>query len=280
MLTSRIFYFIFIQIENQPGFLGVICQDFPADFFCHYHTGREEERVEDQLEKVAASYDRAIEAGRGAGNPYENLPPHIKEHPHYHLWQKCVQGGASDSARGEIRGFLAPERGMRFVDLGCCLNFMLAGYKDWPSLYYGVDISARTIDLLRSFARKNSLVAGDFLCASMHNTPYPDDFFDIGACVGSLEYFERDFVRQSLLEFHRIMRAGGRFVLDIPNVGSGEAQVAALVEEYLGRPDKFDLNPGEFESLLGDFFAVRKKEACGAMIQYFLTVKKTGALYV
>ena len=75
----------------------------------------------------------------------------------------------------------------------------------------------------------------------MHETQYDIDFFDIGECVGSLEYFEKDFVQQTVAEFHRIIKPNRRFVLDIPNVGSPEFEITKLIEEYLGRPDKFDL---------------------------------------
>ena len=62
-------------------------------------------------------------------------------------------------------------------------------------------------------------------------------FFDIGECVGSLEYFAKEFVQQAVTEFARIMKSNGRFVLDIPNIGSPEFEIAKLIEEYLGRQD-------------------------------------------
>lgn len=93
----------------------------------------------------------------------------------------------SDSGRKEIVEYLAPKARMKFIDLGCCLNFMFRGYKDWPSTYYGVDISSKTIKLLHEFAEKNELTVGDLYCESMHETPYDTGFFDIGECIGSLE---------------------------------------------------------------------------------------------
>ena len=227
-----------------------------------------------QLEQVAASYDRAIELGRDH-DAYANLPPSITNHPYYPLFQRMRDSGAlSDSARAEIAAYLAPEPGMRFIDLGCCVNLMFAGYADWPSIYYGVDISAKTVSLLQGYAAKHRLPVGDLHCGSMHETPYEADFFDIGACVGSLEYFEADFVRQCVQEFHRIMKPGGRFVLDIPNVGSPECEICGLIEAHLGRPDRFNLSVAAFESLLNGFFDTHHKEVVGPMIQYFLVCRK------
>lgn len=230
--------------------------------------------MNNHLEQIAASYDRGIELGRD-GDPYANLPPSITGHPFYPLFQRMRETNTfSDSARREIGEYLAPEPGMRFIDLGCCLNLMFAGYQDWPSTYYGVDISRKTIDLLRGYAAKNRLPVGDLYCGSMHETPYEADFFDIGECVGSLEYFEADFVRQCIREFHRVMKSGGRFVLDIPNLGSPECEICGLIEAHLGRPDRFDLSIESFEALIGDFFAIHHKEVVGPMIQYFLVCRK------
>ena len=191
-----------------------------------------------QLELVAESYDKGIELGKKGIDLYDSLPSDITSHPHYPLFEQMRMNETfSDSARKEIVEYLAPKAGMRFIDLGCCLNLMFAGYKDWPSTYYGVDISSKTIALLQEYVRKNCLTVGDLYCGSMHETPYDTSFFDIGECVGSLEYFAKEFVQQAVTEFARIMKSNGRFVLDIPNIGSPEFEIAKLIEEYLGRQD-------------------------------------------
>lgn len=227
-----------------------------------------------QLELVAKSYDKGIDLGRKGIDSYGSLPSYITDHPYYPLFEQMRMGESlSDSARKEIAGYLAPEAGMKFIDLGCCLNLMFAGYKDWASTYYGVDISSKTITLLQEYTEKNHLTVGGLHCCSMHETPYSSNFFDIGECVGSLEYFEKDFVQQAVAEFSRIMKPNGRFVLDIPNTGSPEFEITSLIEEYLGRQDQFDLLAEEFETILDAFFIINKKEIVGPMIQYFLVAR-------
>ncbi len=228
-----------------------------------------------QLELIAKSYDKGIELGKKGIDLYDNFPSYITSHCNYPLFEQMrMNETLSDSARKEIVEYLAPKVGMRFIDLGCCLNLMFAGYKDWRSTYYGVDISSKTIELLREYVEKNCLIVGDLYCCSMHETPFDTSFFDIGECVGSLEYFEKGYVQQAVAEFSRIMKSNGRFVLDIPNIGSPEFEITKLIEEYLGRQDQFDLSEEEFDTILNDYFIIDKKEIVGPMIQYFL-IRKT-----
>lgn len=227
-----------------------------------------------QLELIAKSYDKGIDLGRKGIDSYDNFPSYITNHPNYPLFEQMRMETHSDSARKEIVEYLAPKAGMKFIDLGCCLNLMFAGYKEWPSLYYGVDISSKTIELLQEYTEKNYFIVGDLSCCSLHETPYDTNNFDIGECVGSLEYFEEDFVQQAVVEFSRIMKPNGRFILDIPNVGSPEFEITKLIEEYLGRRDLFNLSAEEFENILDAYFVIHKKETVGPMLQYFLVSKK------
>lgn len=232
--------------------------------------------MESHLALIAESYDRTIELGRRGIDSYGHLPEHITNDPDYPLFVKArAEGADSDSGRREIKDYLSPAADMMFIDLGCCLNLMFNEYDEWPSLYHGVDISKETIALLGEFVANRHLSVGSLYCGSIHETPFDDNYFDIGACIGVLEYFEKDFVKESLVEAHRIMKPNGRFVLDIPDNEHPMRRFMKLIEAHMGRPDRFDMSPSEFEPLLQDYFEVEKKEsiAAVAMIQYFLRCK-------
>lgn len=223
--------------------------------------------MENQLELVAKSYDKGIEFGKRGINLYNDLPEYITNDPDFPKWkQECAQG---DSGCKEIEEYLLPHTNMKFIDLGCCLNLMFRGYDKWPSLYHGVDISNKTIQLLNKFVAEKNLSIGALFCGSIHETPFDDDYFDIGACIGVLEYFEKDFVEKAIIEVHRMIKPNGKFVLDIPNIGDPTCRIMMLIEEHLGRPDKFNMSSQEFENLLQNYFVIEKKDI-GAMIQYFL----------
>lgn len=231
--------------------------------------------MENQLELVAKSYDRCIILGRsGIDSEY---PEHITNDPDYPSFLKATSEGLdSDSGRNEVRDYLSPALNMNYVDLGCCLNLMFRGYDRWPSTYHGVDISSETIKLLHEFVAKENLSIGTLFCGSIHETPFEDNSFDIGGCIGVLEYFERNFVEKALVEAHRIMKHNARFVLDIPNNENPMRRFMSLIEEHRGCPNRFDMSPKEFNNLLQNYFEIDKNEKIDsvAMIQYFLRCKK------
>lgn len=231
--------------------------------------------MENQLKLISKSYDKAIDFGRRGIDLYEDLPEHIRNHPDYPMFQRLkMEGLFSDSERKEIKEYLSPDANMKFIDLGCCLNLMFNGYDKWLSTYHGVDISSKTIQLLNEFVTEKKLPIGTLYCGSIHETPFEDNYFDIGACVGILEYFEKEFVEEAIIEAHRITKPYGKLVLDIPNFDSPVVRIMMLIEEHLVRPDKFNMSSQEFEVMLQDYFEIEKKEKVVGMIQYFLICKK------
>lgn len=106
--------------------------------------------MDKHLESIAKSYDRAIDLGRKElPDQYSTLPKYIIDDENYGRY-KLIKKNSEGSECNQIKRYLKPKKNMKFVDLGCCLNLMLKGYEKWKSLYYGVDISEKTIELLTS----------------------------------------------------------------------------------------------------------------------------------
>lgn len=216
--------------------------------------------MKNHLQLIAESYDKAVDYGRKGIDLYKSLPAHITGNPDYLKWQKEVEKGPGGSENKAIKDYLSPDRDMKFVDLGCSLNLMFHGYHEWPSTYYGVDISVKTTQLLREYAAKRDILVGSLHCGSIDQTPFEDNCFDIGACIGVLEYFAKDYVEKAIMEAHRILKPGGRFVLDIPNTASPGGRIMMMIEEHMGRPDLFDLPPDKFEKMLTGYFEIAAKD--------------------
>ncbi|MBP1040203.1 class I SAM-dependent methyltransferase [Vagococcus sp. BWB3-3] len=231
--------------------------------------------MDKHLSTIASSYDQGITLGRKGVNLYENLPESITNHADFVAYQEwSLEEGTSDSQREEICDFLLPKTEMRFVDLGCCLNLMFNGYDRWPSTYYGVDISQETILLLREFIEKKQLKIGSLYLGSVHQTPFEMEYFDIGACIGVLEYFDKTFIEMSVKEMYRILKYDGKLVVDIPDINGNIYTIAKMIEAHLGRPNQFNISIREFENILAPYFKIEKREVVGPMIQYFLKRNK------
>jgi SAM-dependent methyltransferase len=78
--------------------------------------------------------------------------------------------------------------------------------------------------------------------------PFEDESFDLAVCVHVLEHIPDD--RQALREMHRVLRPGGRAVLQVPPSDLAET-----------REDPSVTDPGERERLFGQYDHVR---LCGA----------------
>ena len=217
--------------------------------------------MKNQLEQIAKSYDRHfIEYGNNDSLSYDNLPDYITSDPDYLAWKTEVESKETIGSGNneEVKDYLLPEKNMKFIQLGCSVNLMDKEYDKWASLYHGVDISHLTIEVLKNYVVKENLSVGSLHCGSIHETPYEDNYFDIGECIGVLEYYERDFVEKSIMEFHRIIKPNGKFVLDIPNGKSPSGRIMMLIEECMGRPDRFNLTSREFEDIVNKYFVIEK----------------------
>lgn len=230
--------------------------------------------MDKHLNLLAASYDKGIEYGSKGINLYDNLPDHIKAHKDYPKWDELMKNGhVPDSKRHEVKSFLDPKSNMKLVDLGCCLNLMFNDYDKWQSIYYGIDISPKTIELLEKTVEERGLVIGSLDCGSVHDTPYDNAFFDFATCIGILEYFEDSFVEQAIEEASRILKNKGKMVLDIPDQTSPIYSIIQLIEAHIGRPDKFNMSVESFELLLSKYFTIHDKTNEVGMIQYYLVKK-------
>ena len=222
----------------------------------------------EQIRKVAASYDRTIEFGMRAVDLYENLPAAITSHPAYSDFREAT-GCGSDSAA--VRRFLDPQAGMRFLDLGCAANIINYRTHEWPAEYFGVDSSEETVKLLRRHVRGNGISVGGIVKGMIDRLPFEDGFFQIAACIGVLEYYPIAYARESLPEIRRVMAAGGRLYVDVPNIDHPACEVMCMVEEHMGRPILLKEKREELDRLMTRLFEVSLTDASRVMSGYYLT---------
>lgn len=226
-------------------------------------TGR---TIEDQLRLIREAYDRTVEDHAKGLEEESFLPEAFKKSSEYVRFKGAEHACHSGDPR--IRDFLDPGTDMRFLDVGSCAN--LLGYRlhEWSSLYFGVDISPRLIAVVQDFVRSHDITIGGLHTAEAARLPFEYKFFDIAACIGVLEYYDTDYIGRSLTEIRRVLKSGGRFVVDMPNQDHSDFETMIRLEEFLGRP-RFHLPSRKaFEDRLHEDFEIAGIDDAGLMILY------------
>ncbi len=222
--------------------------------------------MDQRLAIVRAAYDRTVDEFRKGADPLRDVPDAIRESAFFRSFTSGPS--ASNSATADIKRYLRPRSGTRFLDVGCCAN--LANYRldSWPSTYYGVDISPALIEAMKGFASARGLSPGGLYVAEVRRLPFWDKFFDMAAAVGVFEYCSLRYIRGALGELNRVMKPGARLVVDIPNREHPYARDMARLERFLGRPIYLHFRK-KFENALAPYFSVDRVDDSQAMIKFF-----------
>jgi len=222
-----------------------------------------------QLERIRQAYDLTLEQYRTGTDELAGVPEAFKNSSEF---QSLMRKPGNNSGAPEDRQYLEPQPGMRFLDVGCSAN--LANYRldQWPSTYYGVDISPALIEAMQGFAASHQISIGGLRVAEAADLPFDADFFDIAAVIGVLEYCTPDYTERALVELNRVLKPDARVVLSIPNLAHPLVETMFQLEEYLGRPN-IPKSRAAFERLLTPLFAVDQSDDSGVELKYFVRAK-------
>jgi SAM-dependent methyltransferase len=225
-----------------------------------------------QLDTIKKAYDMTVEQYKKGINPLDNVPKEIKNSP---FCQSLMMDGEllGSSAAPDIREYLVPKSGMRFLDVGCSANIANYRLDQWPSTYYGVDISPRLIEAMKNFVKREQISIGGLYMAEVTKLPFEANFFNIAAVIGVLEYCTPKYIGKTLLELSRVLKPESRVVLDIPNEDHPYVGDMARLEKYLGRPN-FVHPRSEIEKLFTPLFLMEQIDDSRVMIKYFVRTIK------
>lgn len=226
----------------------------------------------DFLKNISEAYDLSLDRFYAGIDPLSLLPDNIKNSPGVRVIMEESGRSLLNSGSPDIKEYLLPETGMKFLDAGCCGNLAAYRLDKWQSLYYGVDISSKTIDAMKSFAAKHNIEIGGLYAADISSLPFDDSFFDIAAVIGVFEYCPMDYIANALTELNRVLKPGARVVSDFPNENHPHFNDMCRVEECLGRK-VIPKSGKEFEGILGKYFVMDRIDDDRVMVKYFLRKK-------
>lgn len=224
----------------------------------------------EQLNKIRQAYDLTVEYFNNRIDPMVNVPAEFKSSAKFKAFQE--DSDDCNSGADDIREFLKPEAGMNFLDMGCCANLVNYQLYNWPSKYYGIDISGSLINEMNLFVQRQGLNIGGLYVGEVSNLPFEDVFFDIATMIGVMEYWELDYIKSALEELNRVLKTEARLVVDLPNLDSQHCQTMFELEEYLNRPN-VEKPRKDFENILLQYFNADDVNDKHVMIKYFVKAK-------
>ena len=98
------------------------------------------------------------------------------------------------------------------LDIACGTGAWLEVLTDAGAKPHGIDISEKAVAVCQA-----RLPGGDFRVGVAEQLPYPDNYFDLVSCLGSLEHFLDQ--PGALREMVRVAKARALFLLVVPNAG-------------------------------------------------------------
>ena len=220
----------------------------------------------EQLDRIRKAYNLTVTQYMKGLDPLDSVPDEIANLPGY---AEITNNADLGSGAPDIKAYLNPEKGMRYLDAGCCANLVIHRLDKWPSIYYGVDISSELICAVRAFTEMYDITIGALHVTDVANLPFEDSFFDIASLIGVLEYYSIEYAEIALIELSRVLRSNAKMVLDIPNLQHPYSKTMLRLEEHLGRPHV----PKEretFEKLLSRFFITDRVDDSLVMLKYFV----------
>jgi len=228
------------------------------------------------LDRIRRAYDLTVEQYNQGMDPLAKVPAAFKNSPEFKAFMEDCRDcntGASD-----VRGYLDPQPGMRFLDAGCGGGLASYHLYEWPSTYYGMDVSPKLINAMKDLVKREGIFIGGLYEADLSSLSFPDDFFDIATAIGVFEYYILEYIRKALKELHRVLKPQARVVMDIPNLKHPHVNIMFRLEEYLGRPN-IPKERSAFEKMLRRLFSIERVDPSHVMLKYFIrTIKPQHSL--
>lgn len=102
------------------------------------------------------------------------------------------------------------------LDAGCGMGQWSIAMAQLNNHVEGADINIGRLFVAKDMAQQMSVENTRFRYGSAENSPFPDDNFDAVFCYGVFMFTQ---MPNSLLEFHRVLKPGGKLYLNVNSLG-------------------------------------------------------------
>jgi SAM-dependent methyltransferase len=230
-------------------------------------------KIKDSLEVIRKAYDKTVDNYIAGIKDEDLLPEDFINSERYKRFKKIIESNPGGREDSQIFNYLNPKKDMKFLDVGSCANLIRKKLYEWPSEYYGIDISPKLIKASKDFVEFNNIKIGGLYIADISNTPFDNNFFDICSIIGVLEYYNLEYIRKSLKELQRILKPNSKIVIDIPNFNHTCCSTMIEMEGYLGRTRNNIPTNEDFETELKRKFTIDRIDS-QIMKVYFARSRK------
>jgi SAM-dependent methyltransferase/uncharacterized protein YbaR (Trm112 family) len=143
-------------------------------------------------------------------------------HPHVQRWVGATCGNLYKPLIDRLTDYPVPEfplpngNGERLLDIGCNWGRWCAGAAKKGYTPVGVDPSFHAIRAARDVARQLG-VSAQFVVGDGRRLPFATGCFDVVFSYSVLQHFSKEDARTCLAEAGRVLRAGGRSLIQMAN---------------------------------------------------------------
>jgi SAM-dependent methyltransferase len=155
-------------------------------------------------------------------------------------WHPALgEAAGSDTARQQrlvqaLQPFLPRNRGARILEIGCGMGELLSGLSELGYDCTGLDVSRIRIERLQR--RQGRRLR--FQQAEGTRLPFAAASFDLVISIQLFEHLHPDDAEPHLCETCRVLKPGGRYLLETPNKWAGPGDVSRFFSD---RPEGFHL---------------------------------------
>lgn len=161
-----------------------------------------------------------------------DLPDEVEAMPIFHDW---ASGQLASRIASPFWDMVKWRKGLRCLDIGCGVSFLIYPWCAWDVFFYGQDISAIACETLNSRAPQlNSKLFKGAKVGSAHRLRYEEQQFDVAIATGFSCYYPIDYWELVLAEVKRVLKPGGTFIFDVVDPTTDIAENWAILETYLG----------------------------------------------